>query len=115
LDTSSLLLLIENGQGKEYMTRIVRCKERELNNDRTEDILASLAKLHADLSVAQQAIGYLQGATSKMHATPETAQRALTYLESAMASSQTRCKQLQRQVIEVTEYPYGREPEEVMA
>jgi hypothetical protein len=97
------------------MGRIVRCKEREQNNDRTEDILASLGKLHADLSVAQQAIGYLQGSTSKMTTSPETAQRALTYLEVAMTAGQTRCQQLQRQVIEVTEYPYGREPEEVMA
>lgn len=97
------------------MGRIVRCKERELTNDRTEDILASLAKLHADLGVAQQAIGYLQGATSKMHTAPDTAQRALSYLESAMAAGQRRCQQLQRQVIEVTEYPYGREPEEVVA
>ena len=97
------------------MGRVVRCKERERHNDRTEDILASLAKLHADLAVAQQAVGYLQGATSKMTTSPETAQRALTYLEIAMSSGQTRCRQLQRQVIEVTEYPYGREPEEVMA
>ena len=97
------------------MGRIVRCKEREQRNDRTEDILASLAKLHADLAVAQQAIGYLQGATSKMTTSPQTAQRALTYLEVAMASGQTRCRQLQRQVIEVTEYPYGREPERVAA
>ena len=97
------------------MGRVVRSKEREQRNDRTEDILASLGKLHADLAVAQQAIGYLQGSTSRMHATPETAQRALTYLEVAMASGQTRCQQLQRQVIEVTEYPYGREPERVVA
>ena len=66
-------------------------------------------------AVAQQAIGYLQGSTSKMTTSPETAQRALTYLEAAMASGQTRCRQLQRQVIEVTEYPYGREAEKVMA
>lgn len=97
------------------MTRIVRSKEREQHNDRTEDILASLAKLHAELGVAGQAIGYLQGATSKMHTTPDTAQRALSYLESAMSAGQTRCQQLQRQVIQVTEYPYGREPEEVVA
>ena len=97
------------------MGRLVRCKERELNNDRTEDILASLAKLHADLSVAQQAIGYLQGATAKMTTSPDTAQRALSYLESLMSAGQTRCQQLQRQVIEVTEYPYGRETEEVAA
>ena len=97
------------------MGRVLRCKEREQHNDRTEDILASLAKLHADLAVAQQAVGYLQGATARMHATPETAQRALTYLEIAMTSGQTRCRRLQRQVIEVTEYPYGREPEKVMA
>ena len=97
------------------MGRVVRSKEREQHNDRTEDILASLGKLHADLAVAQQAIGYLQGATARMHATPETAQRALAYLEVAMASSQTRCREIQRQVIEVTEYPYGREPEQVMA
>lgn len=83
--------------------------------ENTEDILASLGKLHADLAVAQQAIEYLQGSTSKMTTSPETAQRALTYLEIAMSSGQTRCQQLQRQVIEVTEYPYGREPEAVTA
>jgi len=94
---------------------MVRSLVREQHNDKTEDILASLAKLHADLAVAQQAIGYLQGSTSKMTTSPETAQRALTYLEAAMASGQTRCRQLQRQVIEVTEYPYGREAEKVMA
>ena len=94
---------------------MVRSLVREQHNDKTEDILASLAKLHADLAVAQQAIGYLQGSTSKMATSPETAQRALTYLEAAMASGQTRCRQLQRQVIEVTEYPYGREAEKVMA
>ena len=94
---------------------MVRSLVREQHNDKTEDILASLAKLHADLAVAQQAIGYLQGSTSKMTTSPETAQRALTYLEVAMASGQTRCRQLQRQVIEVTEYPYGREAEKVMA
>ena len=97
------------------MGRVVRSKEREQRNDRTEDILASLGKLHADLAVAQQAIGYLQGATARMHATPETAQRALTYLDVAMTSGQTRCRKLQRQVIEATEYPYGREPEAVTA
>ena len=94
---------------------MVRSLVREQHNDKTEDILASLAKLHADLAVAQQAIGYLQGSTSKMTTSPETAQRALTYLEAAMASGQTRCRQLQPQVIEVTEYPYGREAEKVMA
>lgn len=78
---------------------MVRSLVREQHNDKTEDILASLAKLHADLAVAQQAIGYLQGSTSKMTTSPETAQRALTYLEVAMASGQTRCRKLQRQVI----------------
>ena len=73
-----------------------------------EDALAGLARIQINAEVSCKAI-------TCMSTDPRVAQRALALLEAAALDTTARCQVIQRQMIVATEYPYGREPEEVTA
>ena len=81
-----------------------RSDEQKL--EAVEDMLASLARIQINMSVAQKAM-------TCMSTDPRVAERALALLEATALDTTARCQQIQQQVIVATEYPYGREPEKV--
>lgn len=85
-----------------------RSREADKRLETIEDALAGLARIQTNMEVSRKALAC-------MSTDPRVAQRALALLEAAALDTTARCQQIQQQVIEVTEYPYGREPEEVMA
>jgi hypothetical protein len=65
-----------------------RSKVENARIENTEDILASLARMRAELERCEQANDYIQ---------------------KRLTDSRTRCAELQRQVVAMTGYEYGRE------
>jgi hypothetical protein len=85
-----------------------RSRDDEQKLEATENVLAGLARIQINMALQQKAM-------SCMSTDPRVAARALVLLETMALDTTARCKQLQRQIIVATEYPYGREPEKVLA
>ena len=85
-----------------------RSRETDKRLETVEDALAGLARIRFNAEVSRKALAC-------MSTDPRVAERALALLEAAALDTTARCQVIQRQVIVATEYPYGREPEEVTA
>lgn len=86
---------------------MVRCLVIEKRNDDVEDVLAGLARVTLNSEQTQEAIGTLHRLRCAS-VDRRVAQEALAALDSLAADSALRCQVIQRAVIDLTGYPYGR-------
>lgn len=85
-----------------------RSRSDEQKLEAVEDVLAGLARIQTNMDLSRKALAC-------MSTDPRVAERALALLEATALDTTARCQQIQQQVIVATEYPYGREPERVLA